>query len=276
VGLHLFIVYLKARRFGKMSSIKTNTNKERVRTYSRATMAMLLLVLANIVVVAIPLQSAYAQNGGVSFDQPKTIAGTPVEDAEPPQIASSGKNVYIIWHEFPTGADTQPDIFFSRSTNNGGSFGERKNLSNSAGIASSEERIAVSGKNVYVVWSENVQEIFFRRSTDGGNSFKSAKKLSIATNAVLPQVAVAGKDVFVTWQADGQNGNPDIYSTHSSDEGRNFDVEENISNNDGISEFRDHGLRQIAVSGNKVIVTWRDNTTPDMDFEIFFTQGEFH
>jgi hypothetical protein len=131
---------------------------------------------------------------------------------------------------------------------------------------------------VYVVWSENVQEIFFRRSTNRGVSFNSAKKLSIAPNATLPQIAVAGENVFVAWQATGQMGNPDIYFTHSSDGGRNFDVEENISNNDGMSELglaMNQGPPQITVSGNKVIVTWRDDTIPGLGFEIFFTQGEF-
>ena len=254
------------------SIVKTHTNKGYISIFSRAVLAMLLLGLGSTFVVTTPWPVAYAQGDVVSFDQPEQIVGTPNQDAEPPQIAASGKNVYIIWHEFPEETAIQPDVFFARSTNNGKDFGARKNLSNSADIDSSNERIATSGKNVFVVWSENLDEIFFRRSANGGGSFDPAKKLSISPEATLPQVAVSGKNVFVVWQAPDQNGIPDIFFTQSSDEGRNFDVEENISNNDGESEFRDHGLRQIVVSGNKVIVTWRDNTGGD--FEIFFIQGK--
>jgi fructose-specific component phosphotransferase system IIB-like protein len=237
------------------SAVKTHTNKGYVGTFSRAVLAMLLLGLGSILVVTTPGSVAGAQGAAVSFDQPKQIVGTPNQDAEPPQIAASGKNVYIIWHEFPEETAIQPDVFLARSTNHGKDFGARKNLSNSADIDSSNERIATSGHKVFVVWSENADEIFFRRSTNRGENFDSAKKLSISPGATLPQVAVSGKNVFVVWQAPDQNGISDIFFTQSSDEGRNFDIEENISNNDGESEFRDHGLRQIAVSGDKVIVT---------------------
>jgi hypothetical protein len=215
-----------------------------------------------------PSRPAHAQND-ISFDNPERIVGTEGEDAEPPQIATSGRNAYIIWHEFPTAADDQPDVFLSRSTNMGQDFGDRRNLSNSPDIDSSDEQIATSGRNVYVVWSENQDEILFTRSNDGGASFRPPETLSDAGGAVDPQIATSGRNVYVVWAANGQAGNTDIFFTQSDDGGRNFENEENISNNDGMSENPD-----IDLSGNNVIVTWRDNTTPGMDFEIFFTQGE--
>jgi hypothetical protein len=227
----------------------------------------LLLSFVSSVTSANPLQPAYASSD-INFDNPERIVGTPDEDAEPPQIAVSGRNAYIIWHEFPEG-DDQPDVFLSRSTDRGDDFGERDNLSDSPNIASDGEQIAVSGRNVYVVWSENADEILFRRSTDGGDSFKPTEKLSDAGGAINPQIAVSGRNVFVVWEADGQGGQKDIFFTQSDDKGRNFDQEENISENDGTSEFPD-----IDLSGNKVIVTWRDDSVPGAGFEIFFTQGE--
>jgi hypothetical protein len=207
---------------------------------------------------------------GIAFVNPKRIEGTPDQDAEPPRIAVSGRNVYIIWHEFPTANATQPNVFLARSINRGRDFGGRDNLSNSFNIASSDEQIAVSGKNVYAVWSENQDEILFRRSTDGGASFKPAKKLNNAGGAVNPQIAVSEDKVFVVWEANGQAGNTDIFFAQSEDKGHNFDQEENISKNDGVSESP-----HIDVSEDKVIVTWRDSTTPSprTDFDIFFTQG---
>jgi hypothetical protein len=207
---------------------------------------------------------------GIAFVNPKRIEGTPDQDAEPPRIAVSGKNVYIIWHEFPAPNAAQPDVFLARSTNRGKDFGGRDNLSNSFNIDSSGEQITVSGKNVYTVWSENRDEILFRRSTDGGASFKSAQKLNNAVGAINPQIAVSKEKVFVVWEANGQAGNTDIFFAQSEDKGSNFDQEENISKNDGASE-----TPHINVSENKVVVTWRDSTTPPprMDYDIFFAQG---
>ena len=203
-----------------------------------------------------------------SFGQPKAIAGSD-QDAEPPQIAASGKNVYILWHEFPDAANLQPDVYLSRSTNKGGSFSTKVNLSNSAAVDSRDEDLAVSGKNVFVAWSENADELLFRRSTNNGGSFDLVQQLNVTPGAIRPQVAASGKNVFVVWEAPGQNGNNDIYFAQSSDDGHKFTTEKNLSANDGPSESP-----QIVKSEDRLVVTWRDSTTPGLDFEIFFTQGK--
>lgn len=233
-----------------------------------------LFMLAGSMILAIPSPSAYGQ--GVNFDQPTRILGTAGEDAEPPLITKSGKNVYIIWHEFPDLINDVPDIYFSRSTDNGENFGSRKNLSNSATIDSRQEQIAASKGNVFVVWIETdpvamLPQVFFTRSTNGGASFTSPKKLSDVGNPTNPRIAASEENVFVGWQA---NSPPDIFITQSSDRGVNFSNAINISNNNGDSEFApiDVALHQIEASGKKVTVTWRDNTPGD--FEIFFAHGE--
>jgi hypothetical protein len=249
---------------------KNRNNREKTLIGIPPTISMMLLVLAASVIIATnsPSQPAHAQIN-INFDNPEIIVGTPGADAEPPQIATSGRNAYIIWHEFFPTAQDPPDIFLSRSTNRGEDFGGRTNLSNSPNVDSRDEQIAVSGKNVYVVWSEDQDKILFRRSSDGGANFRPAITLSDAGGAITPQIVASGENVYVVWAASGQGGLTDIFFTQSNDRGRNFENEENISNNGGDSENPDIGL-----SGNNVIVTWRDNTTPGMDFEIFFTQGE--
>jgi hypothetical protein len=248
---------------------KINTKKEVVAVQG-ATATTCASVFAGIIFLATVSQPSFA----VTFSTPQQVMSDAVMDAEPPQIASSGPNVYIVWHQFPTTSDDQPDIFFSRSTNNGASFRQGKNLSKTAGVFSGDERIAASRRDVFVVWSENTDKIFLRKSTDNGSSFGPAKELSTAPGATLPQVVAFGNTVLVAWQvAIGQGGvNPDIFYTYSSNGGSSFAPEENLSKNDGESEFRDHGLRQVAVSGTKVVVTWRDNTPGE--FEIFFAQGD--
>ncbi len=85
---------------------------------------------------------------------------------------------------------------------------------NSIGFATNQQ-IAVSGRNVYVVWSETVNtinptanstsksfDIFFRRSTDGGNTFGDIVNVSNNSGSsssqqmvALPSVAAKGVGV---------------------------------------------------------------------------------
>ncbi|MEK6441518.1 hypothetical protein [Pseudonocardia sp. T1-2H] len=78
----------------------------------------------------------------------------------------------------------------------------------------------------------------------------------------------SGNDVYATGEATGRGGSTDVFFARSTDSGRNFNNETNISNNSGPSEFL-----QIVVSEDRVVVTWRDATIPGLGFEIFFAQG---
>jgi hypothetical protein len=205
------------------------------------------------------------------FEPPDVFVGS-AEDAEPPQIASSGDNVFIIWHEFVASA-TPPDVFLARSTNGGDSFSAPVNLSNSFTADSRGEDIAVSRRNVFVVWSEEiagVQRILLRRSTNNGRSFASPQTLSVAEIANNPQVVVSGDDVYVAWEALGQgNQFSDIFVARSEDGGRNFSAERNISNNDGTSE-----RPELALSDGRAIVTWRDDSIAGFGFEILYARED--
>jgi len=89
-------------------------------------------------------------------------------------IATSGDNVYIVWWSNKTGND---EIMFRASTDNGKTFGDKINLSNSTD-RSVDAEIGASGKSVYVTWweetqngSEEVRKPVFRASTDNGKTF---------------------------------------------------------------------------------------------------------
>ena len=92
-----------------------------------------------------------------------------------PQISAVGANVYVVWLDDFSG---NQDIFFTKSTDGGNSFGKIINLSsknnentnNNSTHSSFNPQLAVSGNNVYVVWQEDDaitgnQDIFFKKST---------------------------------------------------------------------------------------------------------------
>ena len=111
-----------------------------------------------------------------------------------PVIAASGNNVHVIW------ADNTPgntDILYRRSTDDGTSFSAQiKNLSSNIGF-SGESAIALSGSNIYVVWSDNTispaGEILYRTSSDNGATFSSLlTNLSVnAGDSRFPAIAAS-------------------------------------------------------------------------------------
>src|SRR5215208_2214246 len=200
-------------------------------------------------------------DGGANFGSTVNLTENTAADAEETAMAASGNNVYVLWSNFVTGSSS--DILYKKSTNGGTSFGDTKNLSNTAG-SSREPAVAVSGNNVYVVWREREsttpgnQEILYRRSTNAGANFGSAVNLSNSTGlSQIPAITASGNNVYVVWQDDSLvSGIPDILYRRSTNGGTSFSGAVNLSNTAGNS-----GSPAIAASGNNVYVVWHDNTT---------------
>lgn len=93
-------------------------------------------------------------------------------------IATSGDNTYIAWWTNKTGND---EVMFRSSTDNGATFGDKINLSNSTNSESQDAEIAAQGDNVIISWWErNVtsNEPVVRMSTDNGQTFGPILKLA--------------------------------------------------------------------------------------------------
>src|SRR5215204_4605012 len=68
--------------------------------------------------------------------------------------ATSEKDVYIVWQDSVPGNNKRNyDIFFTKSTDGGNTFGSPINLSNNTGDSHNQE-IVVFGDNVYIVWQD--------------------------------------------------------------------------------------------------------------------------
>jgi hypothetical protein len=132
-------------------------------------MTTVLLVAMTVVVpgkIAL-VQSAHAED--VNIENAHDVK----HEAKAP-IATSGDNVYIVWWSNKTGND---EIMFRASTDNGKTFGDKINLSNST-ERSVDAEIGAAGKSVYVTWweethngNEETRKPVFRASTDNGKTF---------------------------------------------------------------------------------------------------------
>jgi Collagen triple helix repeat (20 copies) len=182
-----------------------------------------------------------SNNDGIAFD---------------PQISSSGNNVYVVWVE---DIDGNNDIFFAASYDNGRTFSEPENLSESLSGASLDPQISSSGNNVYVVWEEEGAlgnfEVFFAASNDNGQTFTTPPD-NLSESPLVPssdpQISSEGNNVYVVWVEVITPDNTDIFFALSTNGGLTFSSEL-ISNTDELS-----GQAQITSEGNNVYVVWRE------------------
>ncbi|MFQ5969793.1 MAG: sialidase family protein [Nitrososphaerales archaeon] len=226
--------------------------------WSRAAIVIVLLIF--VFTQSVPY---YTQSAEAAFSSTKNLSKSSGFSSDP-KIAVSGSNVYVVWEDFTPG---NWNILFRASTDNGASFGNIVNVSNTA-EESGRAQIAVSDSNVYVVWQDFTArkfDILFRASTDNGASFGNTVKLnndagflSDPRRSDPPQIAVSGSSIYVVWVDSGE-----VFFTGSKDNGASFSSAIELSNNAAFNGvfFRP----QIAVSGSSIYVVWVDSG------EVFFT-----
>ena len=194
---------------------------------------------------------------GSNFTSTQTLSNSPGESFDP-RIAVSGSNVYVVWED--TATDGSSEVKFAKSADNGATFGSVQNLSNQS-RDSTNPNIAVSGSNLYVVWSglstnataDAGPEVMLARSADNGATFGSVQNLSNNTgDSTNPNVAVSGSNLHVVWE-DDSSGNSEIVMLRSTNSGASFNTSRNLSNSPGESLDP-----RIAVSGSNVYVVWED------------------
>ena len=98
-------------------------------------------------------------------------------------IATSDNNVYITWWTNKTG---NFEVMFRASTDNGVTFGDKMNLSNTTEADSDDAEIAASGDSVYVTWwerNDTSDEPVARVSNDNGATF--GPLLRLAANGTI-------------------------------------------------------------------------------------------
>jgi hypothetical protein len=134
-------------------------------------------------VTGILQQSAYAKTMGKGSPEQfftMTMEGAFITKAPP---AITGDNVYVAWWTNKTGNN---EVLFRASTDNGQTFGEKINLSNSTDAESTRVEIDSDADSVVVTWWETNQTDdtpVMKVSTDNGETFGPLLKL--ATNGTM-------------------------------------------------------------------------------------------
>ncbi|RME41181.1 MAG: exo-alpha-sialidase [Caldilineae bacterium] len=83
-----------------------------------------------------------------------------------PAIAVAGQTVYVAWHDSTSDFNDQEEILYAFSTNQGASWSDPINVSQSAGVQSLfPQLVAEGGGIVHFVWQEKVNGTFVVRYT---------------------------------------------------------------------------------------------------------------
>ncbi len=273
---HFYLDEIKDIEGDKKNNNRLNHNVARNR--------LLLSVLATILYVGAflpalqlePMQHAYAQTYRSIINLSNVVPF-----AADPRIAIFGNNVYVVWTEAmiggsPSTGGRSSDIFFSKSTDNGASFSNPVGLTNYKPGIKQEPKIAISGKNLYIIWSDyslGAAELFFTKSADNGTSFSSPLALGTSFGAVgETRLSAYANNVYVMWIGSANNVNAGaVLFKASTNNGSTFGNTISLSNN-GIAS-----KPEMSLAGNNVYVVWYNTTLQAsgnvVDDEILFAKS---
>jgi hypothetical protein len=203
----------------------------------------------------------HSNNTGEKFRGASEISNTLSvngESAVYPQLSSIGKNVYVVWQDKVSGNN---EIFLRESNDGGNKFSGIKNLSRNNTGDSIAPRIASSGNNVFVVWTDTEPgkaQIFARASTDNAAKFGGIKNVSWSSGSAYdPQIAVGGNNtLYILWEDTSfRDFTFDLVLRASYDLANTFQDKVNLGRY--VGDISDYG--QLAANGNNIFVVWGDS-----------------
>jgi hypothetical protein len=152
--------------------------------HSKAITFVVLVLAIAAVFIANTVLVTTTQAFAVKKERIKEAGGKKrIARSEAAPIATSGDNAYITWWSNKTGNE---EVMFRASTDNGATFGDKINLSNTTAADSDDAEIAASGDNVYVSWwerNETSDTPVARVSNDNGATF--GPMMMLATNGTI-------------------------------------------------------------------------------------------
>ncbi|HKR74958.1 MAG TPA: hypothetical protein VJR94_12700 [Candidatus Nitrosocosmicus sp.] len=140
-----------------------------------------VLYIVLLAVITLGTGTIVAQSNASSSDSDFPVAVR--EYARAPTVIS-GDNVYIVWFTNVGTVNSNYEVGFRASTDNGQTFGPITNVSNTDNYDSVNAEISAEGDNIIVsYWEQNETSFlpYAKVSTDGGQTF--GERLNITDNA---------------------------------------------------------------------------------------------
>jgi hypothetical protein len=190
-----------------------------------------------------------------------------------PHVAATGSNVYVARSARPS-PKSPSQVYFRRSTDGGTTFGSQIQVSTASVDGAFFQSMAISGSNVYIVWTQWVSkwEVFFARSGDSGEHFGAPAILSATSGNTLSDINVVadGLNVHVAWTEYFGGGTSVVLYTRSTDGGTTFPYGRiNVSNNVVATNVGP----VLAASGSSVYVAWRAHASGETAPHMYFARS---
>jgi hypothetical protein len=196
-------------------------------------------------------------------------------NCDQPDLAVSGRNVYVCFVQDGPYGTAYNNVYFQRSSDNGRNWLTKPvRLDRRPGIAGTvhRPRIAVSGAFVYVVWRDlrdGQADIYLNYSADHGRTWQPVDirldrgDQAGRTPSFPPEIAATGSRVYVAWP-DRRKGKADVFFNVSSDYGKTWlAVDRRLDG--GLPGSADSSHVRLAAVDNKVYVVWEDDRNGKTD-----------
>jgi hypothetical protein len=200
--------------------------------------------------------------------------------SEHPQIAAYDEKVHVAWIDNSLG---NKEILLATSIDNGTTFSEAINLSNTLNTNSRNLELSAFENNVYAVWLDEDEQgngiILFTASNDGGESFGNpitiARNVTTNNDFTFPKVTAYSNNVYIAWnvvdsrstQGEGEIITDLLYAK-SSDQGNTFSPPIKLNNNG-----EKVGEAQLAAYNNAVYVVWGSSPYDHITSNLFFMKS---
>src|ERR671915_156575 len=197
-----------------------------------------------------------------------------------PQIAAYDEKVHVAWIDDSLGNN---EILLARSIDNGTTFSEAINLSNTTNTNSRNLELSAFENNVYAVWLDEDEQgngiILFKASNDGGKTFGNpitiARNVTTNNDFTFPKVGANGNNLYIAWnvvdsrstQGEGEIIT-DLLYVKSSDQGNTFSPPIKLNNNG-----EKVGEAQLAAYNNAVYVVWGSSPYDHVTSNLFFMKS---
>ncbi|HTA28103.1 MAG TPA: exo-alpha-sialidase [Bacteroidia bacterium] len=153
--------------------------------------------------------------------------------ADWPAVAVSGANVYMANDVVTSNSPYNTEIFFMRSTDNGVTWGPRKQLTFAIG-RSEDEAIIAQGSHIHMSWNDNrgnIFQIFYKESSDYGVTWDSDVVVMPKTDyGTMVSIDGAHTDVIATGHP--TSNHYQVLLAQSADTGKTWASDKDITNND--------------------------------------------
>jgi hypothetical protein len=156
-----------------------------------------------------------SSDNGINFSEPLKINAN-WESVGESQVATNGKNVYVVWGGNPD-EKVSGNLYYTRSSDNGSTFSTPQSLTDKNTL---NVEVAADNNNAYIAWQgvlpDGNEEIFIKESSDAGATFTMTnenisknKGISECTSIAISQDS---KVVYLAWEDSPSNNHEILFS----------------------------------------------------------------